>query len=193
MILKLALAIASFIPLYVLMIITYIHQYFYGDISKLDKRYIIITIIIILIVLTTASSLVYTYIYNKESTRLAEVEVIFTEIKEDKKAYVNYMFTYLLPLASLDLDKTSGFYILYINLLILLFVIMNARAENFNFNLILWSKNYYVYTGRNSFGEEKILLMKKKGYSNIRSNHEKFKFVSFDSSNSIYFCKKYIE
>lgn len=69
---------------------------------------------------------------------------------------------------------------------------MNARAENFNFNIFLWIKGYSVYIGTNNNQDEKVLLMKKKKYSNIRSNHSEYKFVSFGGSNDIYLCKRYI-
>lgn len=62
------------------------------------------------------------------------------------------MMTYLLPLLVMDLDKVQGFYILYTNILIVIFIIMNARAENFNFNIFLWLKGYAVYKGMNSEG-----------------------------------------
>ncbi len=68
---------------------------------------------------------------------------------------------------------------------------MNARAENFNFNIFLAIKGYTVYTGNNINGDEKILLIKKKRFSNIRRNHEKYKFVSFGGSNDIYLCRRY--
>ena len=101
------------------------------------------------------------------------------------------MMTYLLPLLTFDLDKINGFYIIYTNMLILVFIFMNARAENFNFNILLWIKGYYVYKGNNNAGDEKVLLIKKKKFSNIRSNNERYGFVSFGGSNDIYLCKKY--
>jgi len=101
--------------------------------------------------------------------------------------------TYLLPLMAMDLDKVKGFYIIYTNLLVVIFIIMNARAENFNFNIFLWIKGYSVYTGTNIEGVEKILLIKKKKFSNIRANHVNYKFVSFGGSNDIYLCKRYVE
>ncbi len=192
MIFKYALSIVSFIPLYIMMLITYIYQYLYGNINCVQKNYIIISSSIILIIQVLATLIVYGYIRGKENKATSELMVRFKEIKEDKKAYVNYMFTYLLPLASFDLDKTSGFYIIYINAIIILFIIMNARAENFNFNIILWSKGYYVYNGKNIYDEEKILLIKKKKIGNIRSDSIKLEFVSFDNSSGIYLCKKYL-
>ena len=43
----------------------------------------------------------------------------------------------------------------------MLFIIMNARAENFNFNIFLWVKGYSIYKGTNIDGYNKILLIKK--------------------------------
>ena len=69
---------------------------------------------------------------------------------------------------------------------------MNARAENFNFNIILWINGYRVYKGIDSEENEKTLLIKKRQFSNIRLNHCRYKFVSFGGSNDIYLCRRYI-
>ena len=191
MLFKLALSITSFIPLYSLMIFMYVYQFLYGNIDSSTKKYVIIAISIIMIVQLIFSIIASKYIYDKENTRNTENEIIFHNIKEDKKAYVNYMMTYLLPLLTFDLDKINGFYIVYTNIFILVFIVMNARAENFNFNIFLAIKGYTVYTGNNINGDEKILLIKKKRFSNIRRNHEKYKFVSFGGSNDIYLCRRY--
>lgn len=191
MLLKLALSITSFIPLYSLMIFMYGYQFLYGNIDNSTKKYIVISILMIVIIQLFFSILANNYICSKENTTYIEHEIIFSNIKEDKKAHVNYMMTYLLPLLIFDLDKTNGFYIVYTNIFILIFIIMNARAENFNFNIFLAIKGYSIYTGNNVNGDEKILLIKKKKFSNISRNHEKYKFVSFGSSNDIYLCRKY--
>ncbi|MBU3176501.1 hypothetical protein KPL47_08955 [Clostridium estertheticum] len=190
---KLALSITSFIPLYSLMVFMYLYVYLYGTAGEITKKYIIISIVMIITIQFICSIVVNCYIKSKESSRISENEIIFNNINEDKRAYVNYMMTYLLPLFTFDLDKVKGFYILYTNILIMLFVIMNARAENFNFNVFLWVKGYSIYKGTNIDGYNKILLIKKKKFSNIRSNHTKYKFVSFGGSNDLYLCKKYNE
>ncbi|WWU66392.1 hypothetical protein QJR26_08435 [Clostridium baratii] len=41
--------------------------------------------------------------------------------------------------------------------------------------------------------EEKVLLIKKRRFLNIKGNNSNFKFMSFDNSNSICLCKKYME
>lgn len=188
---KLALSITSFIPLYSLMIFMYIYQFIYGTMDINTKRYVIIVVAIIVIVQVFFSWRANKYIKEKESSQNTENEILFKNINEDKKAEINYMMTYLLPLLTFDLDKINGFYIFYTNILILVFILMNARAENFNFNIFLWIKGYYVYKGNNINGDEKVLLIKKRKFSNIRSNNEKYKFVSFGGSNDIYLCKKY--
>lgn len=190
---KLALSITSFMPLYSLMIFMYSYVYKTTDETKDPdiKKYIIVAILIIVIIQVICSIVVNHYIRSKESSRYSENEIIFNNIREDKKASVNYMMTYLLPLITFELDKVNGFYILYTNILIVFFIIMNARAENFNFNIFLWVKGYSVYTGTNNSQYEKVLLIKKKKYSNIRANHARYKFVSFGGSNDIYLCKRY--
>lgn len=192
---KLALSITSFMPLYTLMIFMYSYAYRYGtgteNLDENVKNYIKISILTIIVIQFLCSILVNHYIKSKELSRNSENELVFNNIKEDKKASVNYMMTYLLPLLTFELDKVNGFYILYTNVLIILFIIMNARAENFNFNIFLWIKGYSVYIGSNNNQDEKVLLMKKKKYSNIRSNHSQYKFVSFGGSNDIYLCKRY--
>ncbi|MBO3303253.1 hypothetical protein JJB75_07925 [Clostridium perfringens] len=188
---KLALSITSFIPLYSLMIFMYIYQFLYGTMDSNTKRYVIIAVAIIVIVQVFFSMIASRYIKEKESSQNTENEIVFKNINEDKKAEINYMMTYLLPLLTFDLDKISGFYIFYTNILILVFIFMNARAENFSFNIFLWIKGYYIYKGNNINGDEKVLLIKKRKFSNIRSNNEKYKFVSFGGSNDIYLCKKY--
>lgn len=188
---KLALSITSFIPLYSLMIFMYMYQFLYGDMDHNTKKYVIITVIIIVILELFFSYVVNKYINGKESESNTENEIIFKNINEDKKAYVNYMMTYLLPLLTFDLDKINGFYILYTNILILVFVFMNAKAENFNFNIFLWIKGYSVYKGNKLNGDEKVLLIKKKKFSNIRKNHDSYRFVSFGGSSDIYLCKRY--
>lgn len=191
---KIALSITSFIPLYSLMIIMYSYVYLYGqNVDSNKKIYIIISVISIVIIQVACSLIVNSYIKSKESDRFSENTVAFNNIKEDKKASINYMMTYLLPLITFDLDKVNGFYIVYTNMLIIIFIIMNAKAENFNFNIFLWAKGYSVYAGINSADDKKVLLMKKSKYSNIRSNHSKYQFVSFGGSNDIYICKKYFE
>lgn len=190
---KLALSMTSFLPLYSLMVFMYSYVYFYESICQDTKKYVVIAIAVIVTVQFICTLMVNNYIESKESSRIAENEIVFNNIMEDKKAYVNYMMTYLLPLLAIDLDKVQGFYILYTNMLILVFMFMNARAENFNFNIFLWLKGYAVYKGMNSEGCEKILLIKKKKFSNIRANHSRYKFVSFGGSNDIYLCKKYNE
>ena len=188
---KLALSITSFIPLYLLMIFMYGYQFLYGNIGDTTKKYVLIVVIGIFIVQLFFSIVVSKYIKEKENRNATENEIVFKNIKEDKKAQVNYMMTYLLPLLTFDLDKITGFYIFYTNILILIFIFMNARAENFNFNIFLWFKGYYVYQGNTINGDEKVLLIKKKKFSNIRSINERYKFVSFGGSNDIYLCKKY--
>ncbi len=190
---RLALSMTSFLPLYSLIVFMYSYVYLYGDICQDTKRYIIIGVITIIAMQFTCALIVNNYIKSKESSVVQENEIIFKNIKEDKKAYVNYMMTYLLPLLAFDLDKVQGFYILYTNILIVVFIIMNARAENFNFNIFLWLKGYYVYKGINSDEYEKTLLIKKKRFSNIRTAHSKYKFVSFGGGNDIYLCKRYSE
>lgn len=188
---KLALSITSFIPLYSLMIFMYMYQFLYGTMNDTTKKYVIIAVMAISIAQVFFSRIASRYIKEKESSDITENTIVFRDITEDKKAQVNYMMTYLLPLLTFDLDKINGFYIFYTNMLILVFIFMNARAENFNFNIFLWIKGYYVYKGNNNNGDEKVLLIKKKKFSNIRSTNEKYEFVSFGGSNDIYLCKKY--
>lgn len=188
---KLALSITSFIPLYSIMIFMYIYQFLYGTMNDDTKKYVLIAVIVIFIAQVFFSIIASSYIKEKENNNITENLISFNNIKEDKKAQVDYMMTYLLPLLTFDLDKINGFYIIYTNMLILVFIFMNARAENFNFNILLWIKGYYVYKGNNNAGDEKVLLIKKKKFSNIRSNNERYGFVSFGGSNDIYLCKKY--
>lgn len=188
---KLALSITSFIPLYSLMVFMYIYQFLYGNMDANTKKYVTIAISIIVMGQMFFSVISSKYIRDKENSGNTENEIIFNNIKEDKKAHVNYMMTYLLPLLTFDLDKINGFYIVYTNILILIFIVMNARAENFNFNIFLGIKGYAVYTGNKLNGDEKVLLIKKRNFSNIRSNHENYRFVSFGGSNDIYLCKRY--
>ncbi|NFN18560.1 hypothetical protein FDB52_07670 [Clostridium botulinum] len=188
---KIALSITSFIPLYSLMICMYSYVYIYENISESLKKYILIAIGTILILQFICIIIVNRYIGSKESNDISENEISFDIIKEDKKAYVNYMMTYLVPLLTFDLDKVKCFYIIYTNALIIMFVIMNARAENFNFNILLWIKGYYVYKGTKGDSDDKILLIKKKKFSNIRNNYNKYKFVTFGGSKDVYLCKKY--
>ncbi|QXE19313.1 hypothetical protein [Clostridium sp. 001] len=191
MIPELALSVTGFIPLYIMMISMYLYSYLFGTIWETTKKDIIITILIIILIQFISSIVVNCYIKGKESSRISENEITFKNIREDKKAYVNYMMTYLVPLLTFDLDKINGFYILYTNILIIMFVIMNGKAENFNFNIFLWIKGYSVYKGVNIDGCDKVLLIKKKKFSNIKSNHTKYRFVSFGGSNDIYLCKRY--
>ena len=188
---KLALSITSFIPLYSLMIFMYVYQFLYGNMDDTTKKYVVIAIFIIVISQVIFSIIASQYIKDKEDCNNTENEIIFNNIKEDKKAHVNYMMTYLLPLLTFDLEKINGFYIAYTNIFIIIFIIMNARAENFNFNIFLWMKGYSVYNGNKINGDEKVLLIKKKRFSNIISNHEKYKFVSSGASNDIYLCRRY--
>lgn len=190
---KIALSITSFLPLYSLMVTLYLYTYQYQVICANTKKYIIITIIAIVLVQIISTLIVNWYIKNKTSSRVAENEVVFTDMKEDKKVYVDYMMTYLLPLLTTDIQNVDGFYIVYTNVLILIFILMNARAENFNFNILLWIKGYSVYKGMNIDGCEKTLLLKKRKFSNIKANHTRYKFVSFGASNDIYICKRYNE
>lgn len=190
---KLALSMTSFLPLYSLMVFMYSYVYLYENIPQSTKKYIVTTVVAIVTIQFICTLVVNDYIKSKESSRVSENEIVFKDIKEDKKAYVNYMMTYLVPLLAIDLDKVKGFYILYTNILIVVFIIMNARAENFNFNIFLWLKGYSVYKGMNIGGDQKTLLIKKKKFSNIRNNHINYKFVSFGDSNDIYFCKRYSE
>lgn len=189
---KLALSIVGFIPLYVLMIFMYGYSYLFECNDKFIKGYIIGAIFIIIGFNILCIGIVNKYIKDKENLSISENEIIFKNIKEDKKAHIDYMMTYLLPLLIFDIDNINGFNILYTNLLIILFIFMNARAENFNFNIILWIKGYRVYKGIDSEENEKTLLIKKRQFSNIRLNHCRYKFVSFGGSNDIYLCRRYI-
>lgn len=190
---KLILSLTSFLPLYLLMIFMYSYVYMYIEQNKGIKNYILWAIVIILIIQFISIIIVNKYIKNKESLRYTENEIIFSSIREDKKAHMNYMMTYLLPLLTFDIDKVDKFNIIYTNIFIIVFVLLNAKSENLNINIILWIKGYAVYTGMNNYGEEKILLIKKKKFSNISYLHEKYKFVSFGGSNDIYLCKRYLE
>ena len=151
---KLALSITSFIPLYSLMIFMYVYQFLYGNMDDTTKKYVVIAIFIIVISQVIFSIIASQYIKDKEDCNNTENEIIFNNIKEDKKAHVNYMMTYLLPLLTFDLEKINGFYIAYTNIFIIIFIIMNARAENFNFNIFLWMKGYSVYNGNKINGDE---------------------------------------
>lgn len=188
---KLALSIIAFIPLYILMVFMYMYAYLFESMDNSTKGYVIGIIFIIIGVNIVCIEVVNKYINDKEDLTTSDNEILFTNIREDKKAHIDYMMTYLLPLVIFDIDSINGFKILYTNVLILLFIWMNARAENFNFNIILWIKGYRVYIGTNCHDEEKVLLIKKKQYSNIRANNNKYKFVSFGGSADIYLCRRY--
>ncbi|CED92990.1 Hypothetical protein CRIB_233 [Romboutsia ilealis] len=190
---KLALSLTGFLPLYLVMIFMYSYVYLCIEQSKNIKNYILCTITIVLIIQIICIIIVNKYIKSKESLRITENEIIFSNIKEDKKAHMDYMMTYLLPLLTFDIDKVDIFYIVYTNIFIIIFVLLNAKSENLNINILLWFKGYSVYTGINNEGEEKVLLIKKKRFYNIRAKHDKYRFVSFGGSNDIYLCKRYIE
>ena len=113
---KLALSITSFIPLYSLMIFMYVYQFLYGNMDDTTKKYVVIAIFIIVISQVIFSIIASQYIKDKEDCNNTENEIIFNNIKEDKKAHVNYMMTYLLPLLTFDLEKINGFYIAYTNI-----------------------------------------------------------------------------
>lgn len=185
---KLILSVVSFLPLFFIMIISYLYSYCF-----VEKNNFILVVIIILFLICIASVLkVLKYIRDKESDEIVENEITFTDIKEDKKAHVDYMLTYLLPLLTFDIDRIDLFNIVYSNIFIAVFVWLNARSENFNINILLWLKGYSVYIGKNNCGEEKTLLIKNKRFSNLRKNHSKYRFVSF-GSNDIYLCRRYLD
>ncbi|MFY8262963.1 hypothetical protein ACOT7R_08705 [Clostridium perfringens] len=192
MIPKIVLAITGFIPLYALMIFTYLHSYLYQTIDDRLKKYLIIIISLILVVNIISIIILILYIKNKEDINISENSIKFNNIKENKKAHVDYMMTYLLPLMTFNIDSISGFNIIYTNLLIAFFIYVNARGENFSLNLILYLKGFRIYTGKTINGEEKTLLIKKNKFSNIKTNQDKYEFVKLASSNDIYICKKYI-
>ena len=171
----------------------YSYVYLYIEQNKHIKNYILCTIVIILIIQVVCIIIVNKYIKSKESLGITENEIIFSNIKEDKKAHIDYMMTYLLPLLTFDIDKVDVFYIVYTNIFIIIFVLMNAKSENLNINILLWIKGYSVYKGTNNEGEEKVLLIKKSKFYNIRAKHDKYKFVSFGGGNDIYLCKRYLE
>ena len=185
---KLILSIVSFLPLFTIMIITYLYSYFFVN----QNKFTFITIIITFLVCSVSAYKVHKYIKDKESAEITENEITFIEIKEDKKAHIDYMLTYLLPLLTLDIDKIDLFNILYSNAFIIIFILLNTKSENFNVNILLWIKGYSVYIGKNNYGEEKILLIKRKNFSNLRTNHDKYKFVPF-YSDDIYLCKRYLQ
>lgn len=188
---KLALSVTSFVPLYAL--VSFMYIYILNDTETDDSvKKILKLVLMILIAITLLSCfIVNKYIKSKLSERIAENTVSFNNIREDKKASINYMLTYILPLLSFNSDNVTSFYVIYSNLLILLFIIMNAKAENFFFNIILEMKGYIVCTGSNKNGDTKTLLLKRKKYSNISQNSQVFKFVSFGASNDIFICKDY--
>lgn len=190
---KITLSLTGFLPLYIVMIFMYSYVYIVMKQDVYIKNYILCVITIIIIIQFICIIIVNKYIKSKESMRSTENEIVFSNIKEDKKAHVDYMMTYLLPLLTFDIDKIDKFNIVYTNIFIIIFVILNAKSENLNINILLWVKGYGVYKGINKDGEEKILLIKSKKFSNIRSKHCKYKFVSFGGSNDIYLCKKYLE
>ena len=193
MIPKIMLSITSFIPLYILMIIKYIYFYIDDCQSKEIRDFIFNTTILVVVLCIISMLVVSIYIKNKESLNYNENEIIFKNIKEDKKASMNYMMTYLLPLMMFNGSSINEFDIVYMNMFILVFVFINAKSENFNMNVVLWMKGYSVYIGLDNYEEEKVLLIKKKKFSNINSNQVKYKFVSFGGSKDIYLCKRYIE
>lgn len=89
-----------------------------------------------------------------------------------------YMLVYLLPLFSLSVDLNT-FNILLTNFLILIFIYINAKAENFQFNIVLFLKRYEIFVGETINGDEKCILMKEDDYSNLKENQEKYKFIEF--------------
>lgn len=192
MIIKLALSVTSFIPLYIILnIFMYIYSLSNNSITSSQKKYIIIIICLIILLEILFIILINIYIKKKLSSRVHENEIKFKNILQDKKAHINYMMTYLFPLIIYDFEKVNLFYIILMNLFILLFVWMNALADNFNFNIILWLKGYRIYKGVDINGCERVLLILNKEFSNIRLINEEYGFVSLAGSTDIYLCKKY--
>lgn len=191
MISKLPLSITGFIPLYILLALQYVHQLFNPNLdlnAKINLKYAIGTIVLIEII---SFFMISKYISKKESAKRSENIIKMSNIKIDKKAHIDYMITYLLPLLTFNSDKADKFSILYANALILIFVIMNARSENFNFNIVLYMKGYSVYKGINENGDEKTLLIKHKKFPNKIKEQCNLGFVSFAESKDVYLCKKY--
>jgi len=125
------------------------------------------------------------HIKQKTSKKYTEIIITCNNINQDKKAHIDYLITYLLPLLSFDINNINIFNLSYINILI----IINAISENYNFNLLLYCKKYRIYTGTTKSRKTKTLLIKKNDYTNIESYQKNLQFVSFGKSNDIYINK----
>lgn len=188
---KLPLAFTGFIPLYILLALQYINQIFNFNLDFNSKVNLKCAIVAIFVIEMISIYMINKYISKKENNKYSENTIKMNNIKIDKKAHIDYMITYLLPLLTFSSDKADGFSIAYANSLILIFVIMNARSENFNFNIVLYMKGYSVYKGMNENGDEKTLLIKHKKFPNKIKEQGNLGFVSFAESKDVYLCKKY--
>lgn len=191
MIVKLSLSITSFIPLYLFNIFMYLYSFFYINLTNYQRYSILIIVVIILLLELISIIILNLYINNKVSLKVCENQVRFKNIYVDKTAHVNYMLTYLLPLLIYDFDNFNLFYVVLMNIFIMFFIYMNAIADNFNFNIVIWIKGYRIYRGVDINGYERTLLIDKNKFSNIKSINEEYRFVTLAGSSDIYLCKDY--
>ena len=83
------------------------------------------------------------------------------------------------------------FNIIITNVLLLIFICINAKAENFEFNIVLIHKKYKIFVGETLDGTQRTILMKKNDYTNLKENQEKYRFVRF--CEDVYILKSIID
>lgn len=190
MLIKFALSMGSFIPLHILMFIMYIYQIMCNDLDNITKYFIVGIIIIIILIIFICCQITKYFINTKLSNNISNNEIELTKIQPDKKVYIDYMVTYLLPLFSLNMEMDI-FNLIFTNILILTLICINAKAENFNLNIVLMLKKYEIFTGETKCGDIKCILMKKEDFSNLDYNNKCYRFVNL--KGNIYIFKRYIK
>ena len=92
------LSIGSFVPVYIILLITYGYNIYNFDISNIGKFLIIVFVLgFIFIIVTIFTNYYVKKLWKKNS---GHNERKWKNIKPNKKAYLDYMLIYFLPLIS---------------------------------------------------------------------------------------------
>lgn len=182
--LKIALTIGKYSPIFLLLIYACIAQFSAGNIveSETIRHGIFGSITFYFLAMCFFDSMIGNRLDKIERNKIGMNEIKMTGIKPYRPDYLDTKITYLLPLIVLTMEISTDSLII-LNIILLVFIISDIRTENFyKSNVILYLSGYRLYAGCNLANQKKILLLPKKLQPHNKDAH-KYNFVEFGSKN----------
>lgn len=162
MILKIAIYICNYIPLFLLIFLNELKRnnesFNRESICFVLSEYMFVWIIIFILSLSSITSLFILWLQSSQTSN----EKI-GELKNTNIDILNYFITYLIPLLSLDL---SNIYSILINIILFFILgIFHVKSEMLHYNIVLVLLGFNIYVNNNS-----KVFISKKNKDNINDN-----------------------